>query len=68
MSTIKATVLSILLVFSLSFSFSQTITGIVLDEKNEPIIGASVYFDGTTIGTTTDIDGKIGRASCRERV
>jgi len=58
MSTIKATVLSILLVFSLSFSFSQTITGIVLDEKNEPIIGASVYFDGTTLGTTTDIDGK----------
>jgi len=58
MSTIKATVLSILLVFSLSFSFSQTITGVVLDEKNEPIIGASVYFDGTTLGTTTDIDGK----------
>lgn len=58
MSKIKAIPLSIILVFSLSFSFSQTITGVVLDEKKEPVIGASVFFDGTTLGTTTDIDGK----------
>ena len=31
--------------------------GTVLDEKGEPLIGASVYVDGTTIGVITDIDG-----------
>ena len=31
--------------------------GTVLDERGEPLIGASVYVDGTTIGVTTDIDG-----------
>lgn len=34
------------------------ITGIVKDEKGEPIIGANVVEKGTTNGTVTDIDGK----------
>ena len=33
------------------------VTGQVLDEDNEPIIGASVVIDGTSIGTETDFDG-----------
>ena len=33
------------------------VTGQVLDENNEPVIGASVVIDSTRIGTTTDIDG-----------
>lgn len=36
----------------------RTITGVVLDEINEPVIGASVLIEGTSRGTTTDIDGK----------
>jgi hypothetical protein len=40
------------------FAISQSITGLVFDEKEEPIIGASVYFDGTALGTTTDRNGK----------
>lgn len=31
--------------------------GIVLDKEGEPLIGASVRVDGTTIGATTDLDG-----------
>lgn len=31
--------------------------GTVVDETDEPLIGASVRVEGTTIGTTTDIDG-----------
>ena len=36
----------------------KTIQGVVLDENNEPAIGASVMIKGTTVGTLTDTDGK----------
>lgn len=40
-------------------TYSQTITGIVLDKNtNTPIETASVYFDNTTIGTTTNSKGE----------
>jgi TonB-linked SusC/RagA family outer membrane protein len=43
-------------------AFSQNeqviVTGKIVDEKNEPIIGASVFIEGTSIGTVTDFDGK----------
>ena len=38
--------------------FSQSITGIVVDENNEPLAGATVYFDGSSFGTSTNMDGK----------
>lgn len=34
------------------------ISGIIVDNLNEPIIGANVSVEGTTNGTITDIDGK----------
>lgn len=37
---------------------SKTITGTVLDESGEPIIGANIVEKGTTNGTVTDLDGK----------
>ncbi len=64
-----------ILVFISGISFAQshkTISGIVLDQTNEPVVGASVYassniignkanakgtIKGTMIGTTTDFDG-----------
>lgn len=36
----------------------QTISGVVLDANNEPVIGASVLEKGTTNGTITDLDGQ----------
>ena len=36
----------------------KTISGVVKDEKGEPVIGANVIEKGTTNGTVTDIDGK----------
>ena len=40
-------------------SFSQSISGVVIDgEFNEPLPFANVSVKGTTKGTTTDIDGK----------
>ncbi|MDD4991240.1 MAG: TonB-dependent receptor [Paludibacter sp.] len=36
----------------------RTINGVVLDEKNEPIIGASVTVPGTRLGSITNMYGK----------
>lgn len=36
---------------------TRKITGQVMDERNESVIGASVLVKGTTNGTVTDIDG-----------
>ena len=39
-------------------AFSQTISGYVFDaESNEPLESVAVYFDNTTVGTTTDSEG-----------
>lgn len=38
--------------------FSQNIKGIVYDEKLQPIAGALVYLDGSSIGVLTDNNGK----------
>lgn len=35
----------------------RIITGVVIDESNEPVIGATVMVEGTSRGTTTDVDG-----------
>jgi len=42
-----------------SATFAQkTVSGKVVDESNEPLIGVTVAIQGTTIGTISDIDGK----------
>ncbi|MFT3995588.1 MAG: TonB-dependent receptor [Dysgonomonas sp.] len=48
------------LFLSLGFVVAQTtrVTGVVLDEAGEPVISAAVVVKGTTVGTTTDLDGK----------
>ena len=35
----------------------QTIKGIVVDASGEPVIGANVVVEGTTMGTITDFEG-----------
>ena len=37
---------------------AKKITGTVLDEDNQPMIGVTVRVQGSNIGTTTDLDGK----------
>jgi len=38
-------------------AFSQSITGIIIDEFEMPLPGVSVYVKGTTLGSVTDFDG-----------
>ena len=53
-----------LIVISLMFTSLQllaqekTVTGTVHDDKDKPVLGASVMIKGTSKGTTTDNDGK----------
>lgn len=50
-------IMSLILSFSLSAQNRNTISGVVLDEAGETIIGATVSAKGTTNSTITDIDG-----------
>ena len=49
----------LLLLCSAVYSYGQSlVTGTVLDELNEPVIGATIQVKGGSTGTITDIDGK----------
>lgn len=51
--------ITILLLFVMTVAQAQDITkGIIVDENNEPLLGANVFWFNTSVGTTTDIDGK----------
>ncbi len=41
----------------LAIAQNRQVTGIVVDDNNDPVIGASVEVKGTTIGTVTRMDG-----------
>lgn len=51
-------ILAVAISISANAQQTKSITGLVLDEKGEPVIGASVIVPGTTNGTITNIDGK----------
>ncbi len=54
----KLKILVVLFVSLCGLNFGQTLTGRVLDANTkQPLETVSVYFDNTTIGTTTDEDG-----------
>lgn len=49
----------ILMSVGLVIAQSRTVTGVVISEEDgEPIIGASILVEGTTMGSITDMDGK----------
>lgn len=50
--------LACLLSMGLAIGQNRPISGTVVDETGEPVIGASVFARGTTAGTVTDINGK----------
>ena len=39
-------------------SATRTVTGKVVDPNGDPVVGAMVILQGTTIGSATDLDGK----------
>ena len=55
----KMTLASLCLLMGVGAAVAQNtkVTGHVVDETGEPVIGASIVVKGTTIGTVTDFDG-----------
>jgi len=55
----KLTVLALSLLMGWSLAAQQrvTVSGVVVDDQNEPMIAAGVVQKGTTNGTITDLDG-----------
>ena len=54
----KKLILALLgLTAALSLSAQTTIKGVVTDENGEPLMGAGVFVEGTTIGVVTGLDG-----------
>lgn len=58
---VRKIALALIVVLGLSsyaLAQNRTVSGTVTDMNGEPIIGASVLLDGTTVGVVTDLDGK----------
>ena len=54
----KKIILAVLSMFALCAGAYAHAWGTVLDDKGEPLVGANVYWAGTTIGVATDMDGR----------
>lgn len=48
----------ILLLLSFCSNAQNTVSGIITDSKNQPILGVNIYLEGTYNGSTTDLEGK----------
>lgn len=45
--------------FLVQFAYSQTVTGVVTDaETGEPLVGVTILVTGTTVGATTNLEGR----------
>ena len=51
-------ILSGTLVSAAAFCQSHTVSGTVLEDTGEPMVGMTVFITGTTTGVPTDVDGK----------
>jgi len=50
-------VLLMCICYTSAWAQSRTITGTVIDDQKVPLVGASVLIAGTSLSTTTDLDG-----------
>ena len=54
----KKIILALLLMIAPWVGIYAHAWGTVLDDKGEPLVGANVYWAGTTVGIATDLDGR----------
>lgn len=58
MTKMNRYILTLLLSFLPYLCLHAHVWGVVLDDKGFPLVGANVYWAGTTIGVATDLDGQ----------
>ena len=58
MMKIRKIILAVLSMFTACAGAHAHAWGIVLDDKGYPLVGANVYWAGTTLGVATDLDGR----------
>ena len=51
-------IIFLFLLFISSTGFAQELSGRVVDEAGEPLVGATILWEGTTIGTMTNLEGE----------
>ena len=55
----KCSLILVMFFFAVGFTMAQrTVTGVIIDDLGDALIGANIVVKGTTIGTVTDIEGK----------
>ena len=57
MKRFTLTAASLLLGLTAAMAQDTKVTGHVVDENGDPVIGATILVKGTTLGTVTDFDG-----------
>jgi len=62
----KAFLLSLMVILAGAQLLAQNVSGVVVDQSNDPIPGASVIVKGSTIGTITDSNGSFKLSSIPE--
>ena len=55
--TRKLIMVFVTMVLGCASAFAQQVKGTVVDGSGYPVIGAAVIVEGTSIGTTVDLDG-----------
>ena len=58
MTKMSRYILTLLLSFLPYLCLHAHVWGVVLDDKGFPLVGANVYWAGTTVGVATDLDGQ----------
>lgn len=53
----KYIMLSAILLSTMASLCAQTLSGVVSDSSGEKLLGATLWWEGTTVGTTTDAEG-----------
>ena len=65
----KKQLLTILFLSLFVAARAQDLRGVVRDEEQQPLVGATVLWEGTTVGAVTDAEGKyrLHRVKGRDR-
>ncbi len=54
---IVLSIIAVLAVASVAFAQNLRVSGVVVDETNKPVVGATIFVEGSNVGVTSGMDG-----------